>query len=164
MMVFGRVAVSVTSMLTAGLGGGEHRLDDVVVAGAAAQVALQADAHLGLGGVGLLGEQAGRRHDHPRRAVAALQPVVLHERLLHRVQLAVGGEALDREDVGAVGLDGEHRAALHRLAVDVDGARAARRRVAADVRAGQLELLAQELHEQRPRLDVAGAGGTVDRE
>ena len=41
--------------------------------------------------------------------------------------------------VGAVGLDGEHRAALHRLAVDVDGARAARRRVAADVRAGEAE-------------------------
>ena len=31
----------------------------------------------------------------PGRAVAALQAVVLVERLLHRVQLAVAGEALD---------------------------------------------------------------------
>ena len=57
-------------------------------------------------------------------------------------------------DVGAVGLDGEHRAALHRLAVDVDRARAARRRVAADVGAGQADLFADVVHEQRARLDV----------
>ena len=118
---------------------GEHRLDDVVVAGAAAEVALEALAHLGLGRVRVLVEQRDRRHDHARRAEAALQAVVLLERLLHRVQLAVGGQALDGGDLGAVGLDGEHRARLHRLAVEQHGARAARRRVAADVGAGEPE-------------------------
>ena len=151
-------------MIVMRLGGGEHRLDDVVVAGAAAQVALETFAHLGFARVRVLVEQAGRRHDHPRRAVTALQPVVLHERPLHRVQLAVGGQTLDRDHVGTVGLDRQHGAALHRLTVDVDGARPARRGVAPDVGAGQLELLAQELHEQRPRLDIAAASGTVDRE
>ena len=38
---------------------------------------------------------------------------------------------------GAVGLDREHRARLHRLAVDEHGARAARRRVAPDLGAGE---------------------------
>ena len=62
---------------------------------------------------------------------------MLPERLLQRVQVALGADALDRRDLGAVGLDGEHRAALHRLAVEVDGAGAAVGRVAADVRARQ---------------------------
>ena len=39
-----------------------------------------------------------RRHDHAGRAVAALQAVMLAERLLHRMQRAVRlGEALDGE-------------------------------------------------------------------
>ena len=117
---------------------GQHRLHDVVVAGAAAEVAFEADSRTSRSvGLRVLLEQRDRRHHHARRAVPALQAVVLVERLLHRVQLAVGGQALDRGDRGAVGLHGEHRARLHRLAVEVDGAGAARRRVAADVRAGE---------------------------
>ena len=53
----------------------------------------------------------------------------------------------------AVGLGGEHRARLHRLAVEQHGARAARRGVAADVGAGEAEHVAQVLHEQRAGLD-----------
>ena len=49
---------------------------------------------------------------------------------------------LDGRDVGAVGLDGEHGAALHGSAVDEHDARAALAGVAADVRAGQAELVA----------------------
>ena len=65
------------------------------------------------------------------------------------------GEALDGQDVGAVGLHGEHGAALHRLAVEVQAARAARRGVAADVGAGQAEGFADVVDEQRARLDLA---------
>ena len=61
----------------------------------------------------------------PGRAVAALEGVVLVERLLHRVQLAVRGQALDRRDLVAVGLHGEHRARLH--AACRRGARCTRR-------------------------------------
>ena len=50
----------------------------------------------------------------PGRAEAALQRVLLVEGPLHRVQRAVrAGQALDRGDLAAVGLDGQHRAALH---------------------------------------------------
>ena len=48
-------------------------------------------------------------------------------------------------------------------AVEEDGARAAARRVAADVRPGQSERLADEVDEQEPRLDVGGALLAVDR-
>ena len=51
-------------------------------------------------------------------------------------------------------LRGEHVARLHRAAVDVDGARAALAGVAADVRAGEPQVVAQELDEQRARVDV----------
>ena len=47
-------------------------------------------------------------------------------------------------------------------AVDVDGARAAIARVAADVRAGQPEVVAQEVDEQEARLDVRLVGLAVD--
>ena len=46
-------------------------------------------------------------------------------------------------------------AGLDRPAVDDDRARAAVAGVAPDVRAGQLELVAQEVHEQPARVDLA---------
>ena len=49
-----------------GLGCGQDRLDDVVVAGAAAEVALEALADLGLGRIGILLQQRHRRHHHAR--------------------------------------------------------------------------------------------------
>ena len=55
--------------------------------------------------------------------------------------------------VGAVGLDREHGAGLDRLAVEVDGAGAAMAGLAADMRAGEVELLAQEMDQQGARLD-----------
>src|SRR5262249_5071342 len=51
---------------------------------------------------------------------------------------------------------------LDRHAVEEDRARAAVRRVAADVRAGEPQVLAQEMHEQQPRLDLALRGDAVD--
>jgi hypothetical protein len=109
-----------------------HRADDVLVSGAAAQVAFQPQPHGPLVRVGFLGEQVEGLHDHAGRAVAALQGVVVAERLLHGVQGAVPGQSLDGEDVGAVGLHGEHRAGLDAVTVQVNGARPAVAGVAAD--------------------------------
>src|SRR6186997_2324189 len=79
---------------------------------------------------------------------------MLVERLLERGQLAVGGESLDRRHLRALGLHREHHAALHRLAVDVDGARAAVAGVAADVRPGEPEVVPEEVDEQTTGRDV----------
>src|SRR2546423_1663270 len=81
---------------------------------AAAEVALQRGAALLLARVGVAVEQVGGGHDHARRAVAALEAVVGPEGLLHRMQRVLAAEPLDRGDLRAVGLDGEHGAALHR--------------------------------------------------
>ena len=65
-----------------------HRLDDVVVARAAAQVAGERRrGSRASDGSGLRCEQVGRRHDHARRAVAALEAVLGPEALLQRVQV-----------------------------------------------------------------------------
>ena len=135
--------------------GGQDRLDDVVVARAAADVALEPLAHLVLARVGVLLQQVGGAHQHAGRAEAALQAVMLAERLLQRVQLAALGQALDRRHLGAVGLGREHGAGLDRIAVDMDHAGAALAGVAADMGAGEAEIAAQEIDQQRARLDLA---------
>src|SRR5512143_2670910 len=141
-----RVAMAVLLLLLRGRV--LDRLDDVHVARAAAEVPRDRppDVPLGRLGVGLDQRIAG--HHHPGSTVAALQPVLLEEPVLDRMELAVLLEALDRHDLPAVGLDGEDRARLHRDAVEQDRARPAVRRVAADVRARQAEHVPQEMDQQ----------------
>src|ERR671923_618302 len=81
-------------------------LDDVLVAGAAADVALEPVPDLRLGEpVAVRAEELDTGHDHPRRAEAALERVVLPESLLQRMELAAPRKALDGRDLAAVGLD-----------------------------------------------------------
>ena len=110
----------------------------------------------------VVGEQAHGGHHHPGRAVAALEPVLLVERLLERMEIAVVGEPLDRRQLHPVCLDAEQRAGLDRLSVQQHGASAARRGVATDVRAGQPETLAQDVDEELTRLQVELVANAVD--
>ena len=71
-------------------------------------------------------------------------------------------EPLDRRDLRAVGLDAEDGARLHGLAVDEHRARAARGRVATDVRAGQAEPVAEDVDEQLARLELELVPRPVD--
>ena len=64
-------------------------LHDVLVAGAAAQVAGDHVAGLLVRGRGVLAQAGGDRGQEARRAEAALQAVALRERLLHRAERAV---------------------------------------------------------------------------
>ena len=97
---------------------------------------------IGFGEIGILGNQGCGAHHHARRAETALQAVAFAKRGLHGMQRAVGREPFDGGDVGALGLHGEHVARLHGAAVQMDGAGAALRGVAADVGAGQAQLVA----------------------
>ena len=82
-------ARSASAQGSRGRSDGSNRLHDRLVAGAAAEVAAQRAPDLVVARRGLR-EQVGGGEDHPRRAEAALQAVVLHEGALQRVQLAVG--------------------------------------------------------------------------
>src|SRR5690606_35434552 len=138
-------------------------LDDVVVARAAADVAFEPVPHLFLGRLPVAHAQLDRTHDHARRAEAALEPLVLAKRLLHRMQLVAFGEPLDGGDVLTFGLDRQHSAGLGRTAVYMHDAGAALTRVAADMGTGEPEILSQELHEQCPWLDVGRDAFPVHR-
>src|SRR5579862_796261 len=83
-----------------GLGAGGNRLHDVMIAGAAADIAFELLAdRLLVEVVAEAVDHVDRRHDHAGRTEAALQPVILAERLLHRMQLVGSGEPFDGEDV-----------------------------------------------------------------
>ncbi len=77
----------------------EHRLDDLLVTGAAAQHAGERVLDLGLVRLAIAREQVGRRHQHARGADAALRRAVVLERYLKRRELAVLRQAFDRDDV-----------------------------------------------------------------
>src|ERR1700760_646187 len=165
-----RARDSVVLVVTSGLlalelrGRPEHRLHDVLVAGAAAQVARYRPPHVFLGGIGVAVEQVFGRHHHPRRAEPALQAVLLPETLLDRVQLAGRGQALHGGDVTAVDLDRQHRAGLDRPAVDQHRAGTAVGRVTAAVGAGQPGTPADQVGQQQPGLDLGRLLGAVEPE
>src|SRR5437763_424200 len=81
-------------------GAGGDRLDDIVVAGAAAKIAFELFAdRLLVEIVALAAHEIDRGHDHARRAEAALQTMMLAESFLHRMQLIAVSKPLDRQDV-----------------------------------------------------------------
>ncbi len=141
------------------------RLDDVHIAGAAAQVSGNAVTDFLLAGIGIFHQQARGAQDHARRAIAALQPMHQPKTFLDGGKRPVGvGDPFDGGDMGAIGLDREAHAALDRHVVHVDGAGAAMAGVAADMGSGEIELLAKEMNEQEARLDVGFDRLAVDGE
>ena len=92
-------------------------------------------------------------HDHAWRAETALQRMMLTEGFLHRVQLAVGGQPFDGRDRSPFAGQRQRRARLDRASVDMDHAGAALARVTAHMSAGEAQVAAQELDEQRTRFD-----------
>src|SRR6056297_1855546 len=135
-----------------------------MVPGAAADIAFQVIADLGLGWLGVFLEQSRRRHHHPRCAEAALQAVIFLERLLDHVERAVCiGHAFDRRDIGPVRFGGEHGAGFDRLAVHMHHAGPALGRVAANMGAGHAQIFAQEIGQERVALHLAGDGFPVHR-
>src|SRR5581483_10393064 len=124
-----------------------HGVDDGVVAGAAAVVARQKCADVLAAAGRALAQELGRGHEHAWRAEPALQGIALDECLLQVGDLAAVGEALDGDDLGAIGLHGEHQAAAYDGAIDAHRAGPAHAVLAAQVRAREPEIRAQEVDE-----------------
>src|SRR5512135_388264 len=78
------------------LRGGAHRLDNLHVARAAAEVARERRAHVVFGRMRIAPQQSFGGHDHPRRAETALRAEVLVERLLQSIDATADRETLDR--------------------------------------------------------------------
>jgi hypothetical protein len=103
-------------------------------------------------------------HDHSGSTEPALKRVMFAERLLHRMQWSVRlGQSFDGGDFGALALQSEGCAGLPRNAIYVNDASATLRSVAADMRTGQPQILAQKLHQQGARFDIPADGFAVHR-
>ncbi len=146
------------------LRGGEHRVYDLAVAGAAAEHAAESILDRPLVGPRIAREEIARRHQHAGRADAALRGAVAMEGELQRVEGTALGQALDRDDLAARRLPGGHEAGANLLAVHQHRAGAAVARVAADLGAGQAQLLAQDLGQPCRRRDGKRDAAAVDFE
>ena len=140
-----------------------HGLDDVLVAGAAAEIRREGVANLGLSGFRVIAKICGQGHQDAGRAKAALQAMRFLECGLQGMELAIRGrQALNSLDGVAVRLDRQHDARPRGLAIEQDRARAANAMLTTNVRAGEAKVLAQEIAEQQARLHVLVMSHAVD--
>ena len=113
----------------------------------------------------MVAQKRRQRHQETGRAEAALQAVRLAERSLQWVQLACRtGEGFNGLEFVSVGLDGKHDASADSLTVEQNRARTTDAVLAADVGAGEPELLADEIAQQQARFDFALMANAVDGE
>ena len=120
-----------------------HGFEDLPVPGAAADVAGQRLADLGVGRLGVVAQERGGRDDEARRAEAALHRAGVDERALHRMHLLAVGEILDRAHVAALGGAREDETRAHELAVHQHRARSAFALLAGVLASPETEPLAQ---------------------
>src|SRR5487761_2644790 len=138
------------------LGASGDGFDNIVVTGATADVAFEFFTDRVLGQfVALAVDHIDRGHDHARRAITALQSMMLAEGRLHGMQFRTVGEAFNGGDMRAFAGDGQSGAAFDGLTIDVDNAGAALAGIATDMGSGQSQILAQKCNQQRVRLNVA---------
>jgi len=86
------------------------------------------------------------------------------ERGLQRAESGRGRQPLDRRHRGAVELHGQQQAAARALTVDENGAGPAHAVLAADVGAGEGEVVAQEVGERTAHVDGPVDGLPVHRQ
>src|SRR5258708_21397131 len=135
---------------------------DVGVAGTAADIAGKVMADFTLGRMRVLLEQLVDSHDHPRSTETALQGVVLMESRLNRMQSAIAGrESFDRRDRRTVRHHGENRAGFDRLSIDINGAGAALRGVAADMGPREAEIVSKQIYQKLARFHRSGVTHAV---
>ena len=118
------------------------------VAHATAKIAVHVRDDFGFGGIGILRKQRRGLHDLPGLAVAALRYLLGDPGPLQRV-FALGIETFDGGDLFASGLRYRGLAGAHRLTVEVNSASAAQTGAATELRAGHLQMLADDPQQRR---------------
>ena len=137
-----------------------HGRYDLAVAGAAAEHAAQRILHFEFRRLRVLFEQRSRGHQQAGGADAALRRAMLQEGGLQRRQSPVG-KTLDCPHRAALDRGRRHQASAGRRAVDEHRAGAAIARVAANLGAGEPEIVAQHGRQPRHGMDRHGDGRAV---
>src|SRR6478609_5434105 len=141
-----------------------HGLDNARVSTTAAQVAGKRAAYIVFARPRIPVEKGLGRHDHAVDAVAALRCLRIDERLLNPVRPPGGPEPFERRHRLATdgGQWGDARA--HGLTVDDHGARPALAETAAEARASEAEVVAQDVEQRRVRFGFHRPVMAVDSE
>src|SRR4051794_9269943 len=135
---------------------------DVGIGAAAADVAAHELANLIGARRPALGDQACRRADLSRRAIAALERVMIDEGLLQRMQRALRRQPFDGGHAGAVLHHGEGEAGNDPASVHQHRTRTALAVIAALLGAGEVEVIAQRVEQAGPRRDLELRRDAVD--
>ncbi len=106
-------------------------------------------------------EQVHGGHHHAGGTEATLEAVFFLEALLDGVKITILGKAFHGNNFAAIDLSGQHGAGFCGLPIDQDVTGSAAARITANVGAGQLQVLAQEVDEQGPGLHFGFPGLTV---
>ena len=106
-------------------------------------------AYFAVGRCRIAAQQSLRRHDHSRRAEAALRAELFVKGALQPVEPALRRQAFDRFDAAAFAAHRERDAGWHRFAVDQNRTCAALAAVAAGLHAGKVRDIAQIVDKQR---------------
>ncbi|XYI44536.1 hypothetical protein CMPELA_08695 [Cupriavidus necator] len=142
--------------------GKKNSIDDVLIPGAAAQVAVQRFPDIAFGRRRLVRKQRSCRKQHSWRTEATLQAMKFVEGLLEHGCRVVVLHAFNRVKLAAVSLGGKYGARLHVRPVDKHRAGSALGGVATDVNAGQAFLVPQQVHQQPPWLYLGGTCYAID--
>src|SRR5437660_2815756 len=137
------------------LRGGLDLLYDVDIAGTPRKIPVDTPANLLVCRVGIPLQEEEARHQHSWGTVAALQSVVFPKSLLDWMKVFTLCQPLHGQDIRPLGLNREHHARLHCLAVHDYRARAAMPGIAAYVRACEIQHISEEVNEKGPRLHRA---------
>src|ERR1700722_12770752 len=125
---------------------------------------LERPLHLALARLRVARQQCLRGHDHPAAAITALAGLFADERTLQHTRLSRSAQALDRRDPALTGgADGKHARALFNP-IHQHAARAALRLAAAEFRAVQVEVIAENVEQRRIGRSLYGMRRTVDPE
>ncbi len=131
-------------------GGGHgslHRLVDLHVAGATAQIARQGLAHLQAGRVGDAIEKLPGRDQDAWSAVATLGGAKIGEGLLQGMQAAVLHQTFDGQHLAAVAFQAQDQAGEDRLPIQEYGAGAALAQFTPMLGAGEMGILPQQFQQ-----------------
>src|ERR1700688_3012376 len=142
-------------------GGGEHGVDDGFVSGAAADGARDCVDDLFAGGRGVVVEQGFCRHQHARRAIAALRGEMFHEGALQRVKIRPILEAVERLHRAAFNGLGQRQAGKVRIAVDQHRAGATSTLAASGFGGHVADQFSQGGHQIDGAVDEDGDGAAV---
>src|SRR5262245_53122350 len=127
---------------------------DPDIASASAEIAAELKANAALVGVGKTRDDVARGDEHARRTEAALQAMLRGERPSQCGHDGIVLKSLDSGDLRPFAQDSIGDAGSRGLSIDEQRARTAGALLAAQMRAGQAQALAQQVGEIQARLDA----------